>query len=80
MMFKLGQCTEKNWQRLRGFDYLAKVITGNKFRDCIDVTKVNQAASWLNHLNTTFDNTPHKLVGRITGDLPEAKTAHELFF
>ena len=28
LMFKLGQWAEKNWRRLRGFDYLAKVITG----------------------------------------------------
>ena len=28
MMFKLGQCAEKKWRRLRGFDYLTKVITG----------------------------------------------------
>jgi transposase-like protein len=27
MMFKLGQCAEKKWKRLRGFNYLAKVIT-----------------------------------------------------
>ena len=31
MMFKLGQCAEKKWRRLRGFDYLTKVITGVKF-------------------------------------------------
>jgi len=24
IMFKLGQCAEKKWRRLRGFDYLAK--------------------------------------------------------
>ncbi len=45
MMFKLGQCAEKNWRRLRGFDYLAKVITGAKFKDGIEVTKVDQAAA-----------------------------------
>ena len=33
MMFKLGQCAQKNWRRLRGFDDLAKVITGLKFND-----------------------------------------------
>jgi len=32
-MFKLGQCAEKKWRRLHGFDYLAKVITGVKFKD-----------------------------------------------
>ena len=56
MMFKLGQCAEKNWRRLRGFDYLAKVITGIKFRDGIEVTNVNQATALFNRLNTTFDN------------------------
>ena len=45
MMFKLGQCAEKNWRRLRGFNYLAKVITGAKFKDGIEVTDINQAAA-----------------------------------
>jgi putative transposase len=37
MMFKLGQCAEKNWRKLGGFDYLAKVIEGVKFSDGIEV-------------------------------------------
>jgi len=45
MMFKLAQCAEKKWIRLRGFDYLAKVITGIKFKDGIEVKDVNQAAA-----------------------------------
>jgi len=45
MMFKLSQCAEKNWRKLRGFDYLAKVITGVKFKDGIEVTKANQKAA-----------------------------------
>ncbi|MFT4581048.1 MAG: putative transposase [Gammaproteobacteria bacterium] len=45
MMFKLGQCAEKNWRRLRGFDYLAKVVSGIKFKEGIEVTEVNQAAA-----------------------------------
>jgi len=45
MMFKLGRCAEKNWRRLRGFDDLAKVITGVKFNDGIEVTNVDQAAA-----------------------------------
>jgi len=45
MMFKLGQCAQKNWRRQRGFNYLAKVITGLKFRDGIEVTESNQAAA-----------------------------------
>ena len=44
MMFKLGQCAEENWRRLRGFDYLAKVITGVTFTDGIETTN-NQAAA-----------------------------------
>ena len=45
MMFKLGQCAEKNGRRLRGFDYLANVIIGTKFKDVIEATKVDQAAA-----------------------------------
>jgi len=44
-MFKLGQCAEKNWRRQRGFNYLAKVITGVKFRDGIEVTESDQVAA-----------------------------------
>ena len=36
MMFKLGQCAEKRWRRIRGFHYLAKVITGVRFTDGIE--------------------------------------------
>lgn len=45
MMFKLGQCAEQNWRKLRGFDYLAKVITGVTFKDGIETTKHNQIAA-----------------------------------
>lgn len=41
MMFKLGQCAEKKWRRLRGFDYLAKVIQGVPFKDGIEQTKTS---------------------------------------
>ncbi len=37
MMFKLGLCAEKKWRKLRGFDYLAKVIQGVLFKDGIEV-------------------------------------------
>lgn len=45
MMFKLSQCAQKHWRRQRGFDYLAKVITGVKFKDGIEVTESDQAAA-----------------------------------
>lgn len=45
MMFKLGMCAEENWRRLRGFNYLAQVITGVKFRDGIEVKTGDQAAA-----------------------------------
>lgn len=45
MMFKLSECAEKNWRRQRGYDYLAKVITGVKFRDGIEVTTDDQVAA-----------------------------------
>ena len=44
-MFKLGQCAEKKWRRLRGFDYLTKVITGVKFKDGVEVTDVDLVAA-----------------------------------
>ncbi len=45
MMFKLGQCAEKKWRRLRGFDTLAKVITGIQFKDGIEVITDDQVAT-----------------------------------
>lgn len=45
MMFKLGLCAEKNWRRQRGWDYLAKVITGMKFTDGIEATQSDQVAA-----------------------------------
>jgi len=45
MIYKVGQCAEQNWRKLRGFDYLAKVITGVKFKDGIEVNKSDQEAA-----------------------------------
>ena len=45
MMFKLGMCAEQSWNRLRGFNYLAKVIEGIPFKDGIEVNNVNQVAA-----------------------------------
>ncbi len=45
MIFKLGQCAEQNWRKLRGFNYLAKVITGVKFKDGIEITQNDQIAA-----------------------------------
>ena len=45
MMFKLGQCAQKRWHRIRGFDHLAKVIEGVKFKDGIEVEKADQVAA-----------------------------------
>ena len=38
MIYKLGMCAEKRWRRIRGFNHLAKVIAGVKFKDGIEVT------------------------------------------
>jgi len=38
MMFKLAECAQKNWHRLRGFGFLAKVITGVRFVDGVEAT------------------------------------------
>ena len=45
MMFKLGQCAEQNWRKLRGFDCLTKVITGVSFKDGIETTQKGQVAA-----------------------------------
>jgi hypothetical protein len=45
MMFKLGQCAEKKYRRLRGFDYLTKVITGVSLKDCLEMTEVDLVAA-----------------------------------
>ena len=37
MMFKLGMSAQQRWRTLRGFEWLAKVIRGVKFRDGIEV-------------------------------------------
>jgi transposase-like protein len=45
MMFKLGECAEKNWRKLRGFAYLAKVIEGVKFVNGEEVQQPDQVAA-----------------------------------
>lgn len=45
MMFKLGMCAEEKWRKLRGFDCLAKVVTGVKFRDGEEVTIRDQSSA-----------------------------------
>ncbi len=45
MMFKLGQCAQNNWRRLRGFNDLAKVIGNIQFKDGIEVTPHDQIAA-----------------------------------
>ncbi|MFQ5757848.1 MAG: IS256 family transposase [Acidiferrobacterales bacterium] len=45
MMFKLGECAEKNWRKLRGFAYLAKVIEGVKFVNGEEVQQPGQVAA-----------------------------------
>lgn len=36
MVFKLGMSAQRRWRRLKGFEQLAKVITGVKFRDGVE--------------------------------------------
>ena len=45
MMFKLGQCAEKSWRKLRGFAHLADVIQGVDFVNGIKPSSQNQAAA-----------------------------------
>ena len=45
MMFKLGQCAEKSWRKLRGFAHLADVIKGVDSINGIKPSKPDQAAA-----------------------------------
>lgn len=45
MIYKMGQCAEGSWRKLRGFKHLAKVIEGVRFKDGIEVTEVDKAAA-----------------------------------
>ena len=45
MMFKLGQCAEKNWRKLRGFAYLAKIVEGVKFINGEEIEQSDQVAA-----------------------------------
>jgi putative transposase len=45
MMFKLAQCVEKSWRKLRGFAHLADVIDGVEFTNGIKSEKSDQAAA-----------------------------------
>ncbi len=56
MLFKLGQCAEKNWRRLRGFAHLAKVIEGVPFVNGEEVTEPDQVAACI-RAYTRFDNS-----------------------
>jgi transposase-like protein len=45
MMFKLGQCAENTWRRLRGFKELPKVIAGIQCIDGIDQATTDSVAA-----------------------------------
>ena len=45
MMFKLGQCAEKNWRKLRGFAYLAKIVEGVQFINAEEIEQSDQVAA-----------------------------------
>lgn len=45
LMFKLAQCAEQSWRKLRGFAYLTKVIEGVKFVNGKETEQPNQVAA-----------------------------------
>ena len=45
MMFKLGQCAEQSWRKLRGFAHLADIIQGVDFINGIKPSNKLQAAA-----------------------------------
>ena len=45
MMFKLGQCAQKNWRRIRGFKQVAKVIEGVLFVNGVEQPEEGKVAA-----------------------------------
>ena len=45
MMLKLGQCAEKTWRRLRGFNELLKVVAGIQFIDGLEQATTDSVAA-----------------------------------
>jgi putative transposase len=45
MMFKLAQCAEKSWRKLRGFVHLADLLEGVEFTSGIESANQDQAAA-----------------------------------
>ena len=45
MIFKLGECAQDSWYKLRGFRQLGKIIEGVKFKDGIEVIEEDKAAA-----------------------------------
>lgn len=43
MMCKLGQCAEREWRKLRGFNFLSKVIKDAQFKDGVEAISTSQA-------------------------------------
>ncbi len=44
MLYKLGMSAEKRWKKIQGFDYLAKVIEGVKFKDGVETDNQPETA------------------------------------
>ena len=45
MIYRMGMCAEKSWQRLRGFRQLGRVIEGAKFNDGNEVIENSRTAA-----------------------------------
>mgnify|MGYP000569043620 CR=1 FL=1 len=45
ILFKLSQCAEGKWRKLRGFGFLGKVIKGVQFKDGLEVISDDQVAA-----------------------------------
>ena len=45
MVFRLGQCAEKSWHRIRGFRRLTDVVQGIRFINGIDERSLQQEAA-----------------------------------
>jgi hypothetical protein len=69
-MFKLGQCAEQSRRNLRGFDCLAKAITGVTIKAGIQTTNPGQITARSPHdqqlSNTGFDTNSEESEAKVS--------------
>jgi hypothetical protein len=72
MIYKLGQSAERSWRRLRGFEWLAKVVEGVKFSDGIEVKMETPSNRRINPAGSPPDQLAYTRFDKSSG--PKGRT------